>query len=440
MKRRACAALPAATCLLIAGCASGYAAGSSPGPLPSPSAVIGAPSSVTGSGVTSRVEPGCTTATQSAQALPASATAMTTVRAPAGSAPFAPFGVAITPGGHWAFASLGPVLGVLQLTPGHAAKLVRTVALPAQAAGGSQRPSPGHWLGAALTPDGRLLLLAGGPGAVVVSVQAAELGRGQAVLGELSAPAGIAGGAIEVAVSGNSRYAFVSLEGGDQIAVFDLAKALADGFGAGAYVGAVPTQIAPVGLAVSPDGRWLYSTSELESSSVVSGNPRSGEVGTLELVSVPRAESDPARAVVARVSAGCNPVRVVTSADGGVVWVTARESDSLLAFSAARLRSDPSRALLADVLVGEAPVGLALADGGNLVVVADSDRFDAAGQRSTLAVVSVADALAGRPALVGYLPAGEFPRDVAASADGSTVLVANYDSSQLQTVNAAALP
>jgi len=143
---------------------------------------------------------------------------------------------------------------------------------------------------------------------------------------------------------------------------------------------------------------------------------------------------------VARVAAGCSPVRVITSADGSVVFVTARGSDALLAFSAARLQTDSAHALLADVLVGEAPVGLALARAGALLVVADSDRFATGLPVSNLAVVDVADALAGRPALVGYLPAGQFPRDVAASGNGSLVLVANYASGSVEAVTAAALP
>jgi DNA-binding beta-propeller fold protein YncE len=75
------------------------------------------------------------------------------------------------------------------------------------------------------------------------------------------------------------------------------------------------------------------------------------------VISVAEAERDPARAVRATVPAGCSPVRVVVSADGRTVWVTARESDDLLAFSAGSLLNDPSHALLAVVPVGEAPVG-----------------------------------------------------------------------------------
>jgi DNA-binding beta-propeller fold protein YncE len=337
-------------------------------------------------------------------------------------APSVPFGVAVTADGSWGFASLRAGLGVFRLAAGRAPVLVRIIPLPATPVAGI-----------ALSPDGRLLLVADEEtGAVVVSVPAAESGANGAVLGTLSGPGAQGGGAIEVAVSPDGRYAFVSLESSGEIAVFNLAAALAHGFGRGVYVGAIPTQVAPVGLAFAPDGRWLYSTSEARNSNT--------QVGTLEVINVARAESDPARSVVARVGAGCNPVRVTTSANGSVVWVTARASDALLAFSTAALRANPRSALLADVAVGEAPVGLALVRDGSLIVVADSNRFNVSGQHASLAVVDVHDALAGQPALLGYLPAGAFPRDVAANRSGSAVLVANHDSGQVESVNVADLP
>jgi DNA-binding beta-propeller fold protein YncE len=349
---------------------------------------------------------------------------MTTLRPPSprpGVLFAAPFGVAVTAGGSWGFSSISRGLGVFQLSAGHAPVLLRTIALPATSAAGIT-----------LSPDGRLLLVADGEtGAVVVSVPAAESGANGAVLGTLSAGSQPAG-AIEVAVSPDGRYAYVSLEDDDEIAVFNLTAALSHGFGRGAYVGAIPTQIAPVGLAFAPDGRWLYSTSEARNAG--------SQVGTLEVINVARAESHPARSVVARVQAGCNPVRVTTSADGSVVWVTARASDALLAFSAATLLTRPRSALLADVTVGEAPVGLAIVRDGSLIVVADSNRFSASGQHASLAVVDVHDALAGRPALLGYLPAGAFPRDVAANPAGTAVLVAIYGSGEMESVDVADLP
>ncbi len=152
--------------------------------------------------------------------------------------------------------------------------------------------------------------------------------------------------------------------------------------------------------------------------------------GTLSLVRVAAAERHPGRAVERTVSAGCQPVRVVVSANGRTVWVTARGSDALLGFSALDLaRGVP--ALAVDVPVGIAPVGLAFFDGGRRLLVADSNRFG--GGLGSLAVVDVA----GVPALVGYLAAGAFPRQMTLEPGGAALDVTNYNTSQLETVPVA---
>lgn len=288
--------------------------------------------------------------------------------------------------------------------------------------------------GETLTSGGRYLLAASDRGAVVIDVAAAEQGRPHAVLGTLAAPRGV--GAIEVAVTHDSRLAFVSLEYSDDIAVFSLRRALASGFGPADYLGAIPAGQAVVGLALSPDGQWLYATSELARGARLARNAQ----GSLAVISVRRAATDPARSVVSTVAAGCQPVRVITSADGAVAWVTARASDALLGFSTALLRSHPARSLVARAGVGEAPVGLALVDNGRQIVVADSNRFQAPGATSSLAVVRVGDALAGRPALAGLLQAGQFPREMTAAPGGRTLLVTCFGSGQLELVNLTGLP
>jgi DNA-binding beta-propeller fold protein YncE len=383
--------------------------------------------------------PGCSAATGTARQLSASLVHLSAV-------PGDPFGVAVTADGRWSFVSLLPNvgrggIGVFDDTGSAGSAGPRLV---------RQIPVSGQPLGVTLTPDGRYLLAANGSGATVVSVQAAEQGSRNAVLGTLSSggsrgPA--AGGAIEVATSRDGRFAFVSLEGSGKIAVFNLKQALASHFRTSGFVGDVPAGVAPVGLAVSPDGDWLYSTSELSSlralRRIARNAPRSGSLGgsgTLAVISVHKAETDPAHAVVSTVVAGCSPVRVITSTSGGVVWVTARASDMLLGFSASRLRGDPAHSLIARAEVGEAPVGLVLVDGGQRVVVADSNRFDQGGATSSLAVVNVAAALAHRPALAGYLHAGGFPRQMALEPGGRVLLVTNFASQQLETVNVTNLP
>jgi hypothetical protein len=195
---------------------------------------------------------------------------------------------------------------------------------------------------------------------------------------------------------------------------------------------------------VSPGGRWLYATSEIAARGTGAARPIAGpggalSVGTLTVIDLRRAETDPAASVVATVDAGCQPVRVTTAADGTQVWVTARASDDLLCFAAARLVSDPKRALVAAVRVGEAPVGLAAVRESSLLLVADSNRFGASGATSDLDVVNVAAALAGRPAVVGHIRAGLFPRDMTLAPDG-TLLVSNFDSGQVEAVDVATVP
>lgn len=344
-----------------------------------------------------------------------------------------PFGVAATPDGRWAFTAVtgaggsGAAVGVLRLTGGVPAA-VRDIAVPGAAAG------------EAITPDGRYLLAADGDGAVVISVARAETGKASPVLGTLDAPGGSAG-AVEVAVSPDGRFAFVTMEDSRKAVVFNLGAALTRGFGPADYVGSIPLELAPVGLAVSPDGRWLYATSEIGSPAGRAAQPAGSDTqpGTLSVIDLRRAETDPAASVVATVDAGCQPVRVITSASGSQVWVTARASDDLLGFAADRLAKDPAKALVAAVRVGEAPVGLAAVRGGSLVVVADSNRFGAGGANSDLDVVNVASALAGRPAVAGHIRAGQFPRDMALAPDG-TLLVSDFDSRQLEAIATATIP
>jgi DNA-binding beta-propeller fold protein YncE len=399
------------------------------------------PVTLPGYGTVSATLPGCTTATQPAPGLPASLVTLTrlpgtmyrvavpgrraTVRLPS-----MPFGVAVVPDDHWGFVTLGRSIGVVSIGATGPTRLVRQIATAA-----ADAKFEGTHAGAVLTPDGRYLLAVNGRGGfTVIAAAAAERGGKNAVLGQVTAPNGQDLGAIEVAVTPDGRYAFVSEEEADEVAVFNLSRALAGHYGPASYVGAIPAQLAPVGLAVSPDGKWLYSTSEV----IRSRSP--SEVGSLSVISVARAETDPAHSVITRVPAGCNPVRVITSDDGRVVWVTARASDALLAFSASALSDGSPHPLLASIRVGELPVGLDLARDGQLIVVADSDRFDVPGSHASLAVVDVADLLGGRPALLGYLPSGQFPRDVASGPGGRLLLVANFRSGQLETVRLDGLP
>jgi DNA-binding beta-propeller fold protein YncE len=322
-----------------------------------------------------------------------------------------------TADGKWAFASLstGPVIdsggaiAVLALSAG-GSRVVRTVALPAPLVDA---------FGMAMTHDGRILLVAGYTATAVLSVAELETGGRHPLIGIL-ADAGK--GQFEVAVSGDDRYVFVSDETTGGLSIFDLAAALRHGFSAhGVAVGIVPLDPYALGVATSPDGSLLYVTSDAAVGT-------QGEVWVLDAA---RAESgEGRRAVLAHAAAGCQAVRVAVSPDGSTVWVTALQSNALLGYSAASLRGDPARALRSVVRVGSEPVGLVLADDGRVALVANSNRGLVAGTGSlapqTISIVSTTAALAGRPAVIGAVPAGLFPRDLSLDQATGQVMVGNF--------------
>ena len=282
-------------------------------------------------------------------------------------------------------------------------------------------------IGLAASPNGRDLVAAGGSGATVLSLVRMEQPS--------SPPSSWARGtlssdgrdAIEAVVSPDDSTTFVTLEGSHEMAVFNLSRAERSGFGPPDLVGYVPLGQLPVGMAISPNGHYLYVTSE-------TATPTERE-GTLTTIDLRRAEQEPSHSIISTVWAGCGPVRVVAS--GASVYVTARESDQVLQFSATDLASHAATALTAHVEVGAAPVGLSLVDHDRLLVVSDSNRFGL-GATSNLAVVSTNDTAS--LGLLGYVKAGGFPRDMAVSGDGKNLVVSNYGSGQVEDVLVATLP
>ncbi len=344
--------------------------------------------------------PGCTTATARA-ATSTTATAATVTGDN-------PFGVTVTANGQYSFVTLGNSIAVLRDNVGLEPTPVQTIA----ASGASKTD--------ALTHDGRFLVAAAGSGAVVVNVADAEQGVPDPISGALTSPDGK--GAFGVLISANDEFVFVTLQGSDKMAVFNLRDALAHGFSA-AFIGYVPLGTQPVGIA--SDGTWIYVANL---------------GGTLSVINASKAETSPRSAVVKTVRAGCGTARVLLSADGQVLWVTARQSDALLAFSTARLRSDPEHALIAKVMVGEVPLGEVFVDNGTKIVIADSNLNSLPGATANLAVVDANLALAGKSALLGYVPSGLLPRELAVEPGGATLLVTNEDSHQLQALRIADLP
>jgi DNA-binding beta-propeller fold protein YncE len=327
--------------------------------------------------------------------------------------PARPFAVAVSPDGARAFVSMPRpgARGLLVLSAGEPWKLERTL-----------------WLDPAIVPRGmamdaagRYLLAANSAGGLIV-VQADALASGSAdpPMWPIEAPAT---GSMQAILDRDDRFAYVTDEHSSTLSVFDFEDSLRTPIPRGRLVGQVRMPPAPVGLAQTPDGEHLLVVSQ-----------GSGKRGVLSVLRAREAAGDPARAVVTSVPAGCQPVR--TAIASGVVWVTARGSNSLLAFDLRRLIDGAARPLRAVVRVGAAPVGLALLHEGSTVVVANSNRYGPdAQQPQTLSVIDADIALkGGRRAVVGSIPAGAFPRELARLPDGCGVFATNVFSQTLQAV------
>ncbi|HEY5353811.1 MAG TPA: hypothetical protein VIK57_15275 [Streptosporangiaceae bacterium] len=64
----------------------------------------------------------------------------------------------------------------------------------------------------------------------------------------------------------------------------------------------------------------------------------------------------------------------------------------------------------------------------------------ASGRLQTVSVIDTAAALAHRPALTGSIPAGLFPRDISYDPATGQVLVANYNSRDIELFRAPTAP
>jgi DNA-binding beta-propeller fold protein YncE len=327
--------------------------------------------------------------------------------------PARPFAVALAPDGARAFVSMPrpEARGLLVLTPGTPWLLERVL-----------------WLDPAIVPRGmttdragRYLLVANSAGGLIVAqADALAAGSPDPLVLALESPSA---GSMQVILDPDDRFAFVTDEHSSTLSVFDFERSLLSTAPHARLVGQVRTPTAPVGLAQTPDGEHLLIASQ-----------GSGDRGVLSVLRARDATHDPAGAAVASVPAGCQPVRVAIASE--VVWVTARGSNSVLAFDLGRLIAGAARPLRAVVRVGAAPVGLALLDRGSTVVVANSNRYSRdSEQPQTLSVIDADAALKGRRALVGSIPTGAFPREMARLPDDRSVLVTNVFSRSLEAVS-----
>lgn len=368
---------------------------------------------------------------------------LTSVRTVSLNVSASPFGLAYAPDHSAAFVALKTTLGVLN-TSTFPPSLSHEIPLPVETLQqGIYSPYIEGATGITITKDGRFVLVTHfGLSALIIDAAKAIANSTDAVLGTLPGNINYGNSAIEVTASPDGKYAFLSHEYGSASTSFQgTVEAIAlnhtaNGTLTGTFVAGQLLDFAVVGTAVSPDGRYLYATSE--SATYYSS------AGTLSIIDIAKWTSRNATgALVAQVNAACGPVRVLASSDGETVWVTARESNQLLAFNATALHSATTagNALIASVYVGYSPVGLTFARNESRILTANSNRFSLPGATTGISVVDVQAALRNSSsAVLGQIPTGIFPREFANSPDRRTVLVSEYGSRAVQAVDVTTLP
>jgi DNA-binding beta-propeller fold protein YncE len=365
--------------------------------------------------------PGCTTSAAAGKTLTVSTK---TVKLQYGD----PYGIAVSSDGKYVFATNPATLSMLIMTSDQTAaqQYHYYVAYSGEVA-----------RDLAITSNGQYVAIAVGNMINIQSATAAEQDASSANAATLVVP-GLppVTNATEVALSPDDRFAFVTVSNSNKLAVFNIGKALTTGQNQpGVFVGTITLGIQPTGIAVSPDGLWLYVVSAAAKTTAAIGPSE----GLISVLSVPKLETKPSSALVSQTPAGCSPTGVVVSPDGKTVWVTAQASNTLLGFSAAKLQTDSAHALTARVEVGQTPTGVTLVDNGTKVIVADSNLNDVPGS-DNLAVVDAASAVAGKPALIGYIPSGRSPLRFAQPAYSQDLYVSDGGAAQIQIIDLSSLP
>ncbi len=354
-----------------------------------------------------------------------------------------PFSAVPSADGQWLFVSL--TANAAQERAGTGANGIAAVRRDGNVSATRFVPTPGRPFGLVLTHDGTLAIAAATSRVVFLDTARLVAGNPAAVLGAIVTTDHA--GSIAVNVTADDRFLFVAEEDAQRITVIDLDKARSSGFRESAIVGAIPVGRAPIALAFSPDQKILYTTSQRATARA--GRPAecaaegaAGEKdptprfpqGSIVAIDVGRAVVDPAHSVIAETPAGCNPVRLVLSPDGGLAFVTARKDDALLVFDTAKLVADPAHARLGQLHVGQSPVGIAVDGARDRVYVTSSNRF--AGNTDDHQFIDVVDISRSRDGTLlplGRIPAGAFPRELAVA--GDTLIVTNYLSRSVELVD-----
>ena len=355
--------------------------------------------------------------------------------------PGRPFAVRELPDSTTAFVSINPEtplqvpgIAVLKCAAG---RFVYTHTIPLS-------PQP---TGLALTPDGKLLIVADDSYIALLRTDRLSEESSNAITyvkGERGDIEDDDAGAVYVSVTPDGRYAFVSEEQAGTLTVVDLLKAEASG-PESAIVGDIDVGDAPITTLFSDDGKTLYGTIERASERLA--YPRScrpegagpsdsrrfppGAVFSLDVASAQRGSGATLRFAASQ----CSSVRMALVPGGQLAWVTNRASGSVSLFDLAKMVNNATSSRVNDIAVGSNPVPVAVTRDGRYVLIGITNRFGSGG--TTAGRIVVVDNHTAR--IVGSIPVGKFPRDFSYGR-APTLFLSNNRSDSITVFNENLIP
>jgi hypothetical protein len=296
-----------------------------------------------------------------------------------------------------------------------------------------------------LTTDKRNLYVATGYGAIIYDVPMLLAGSSNSsnnpIVGTLSHEDGYVGrSAIELSITPNDAYVFISQEFGSNatqdlggIEVYNVAR-LANGTVISSWKGYILTGYRTIGQDFSQDYTKLFVTSEIKSNAT----SQNETTGTISVLDVPTLKVTPGKALFRKVTGGCHPVRTVMSADKNTLWVSLRDANMVMAFDASTLASNsPLDPVIATVNTGTSPIGMAAIQ--HHIFAADSNRYNYSDTTTGITVIKTGAALYEGQVNFPQIPTSAFPRELAVSPDGNTLLISEFGAQTIRAVNIASL-
>ncbi|KAK9417906.1 putative SMP-30/Gluconolactonase/LRE-like region domain-containing protein [Seiridium unicorne] len=291
-----------------------------------------------------------------------------------------------------------------------------------------------------ITKDQQNAYVATGYGAIIYDIPKALQGRNDSIVGVLSHDGYAGRSSIELQITADDKFVFVSQEFGSNqtygrgaIEVYNVTRQ-DNGTVSSSWRGYIILGFATIGQQFSTDHTKLFVTSEMNGTAT-SLNQTMGIISVLDVQTL---RVTPGKSLIKKVDAGCHPVRAAMSLDGKHLWVTQREANQVMAFDTSKLMDNTStEALTATVNTGTSPIGITAIK--NHILTADSNRFGYSNASTGVTVVNAQGAIGLDRVNFPQIPTGPFPRALAVSPSGNTVLVSEFDGATIRAIDVSSL-